>query len=110
MSRFGTKFGAKMETFLGLSGVGDLFLTATSEKSRNYRVGALIAERYTLERILDILGETAEGVESAKAVVKLSRKNSLYTPIASEVVELLTGAEPALSIERLLASSKREEF
>ncbi len=110
MTRFGIVFGAKLETFLGLSGVGDLFLTATSEKSRNYRVGLLLAQKKTLKEILAILGETAEGVETARAVLKLAVKNGLYTPIADEVVNLLDGKEPSKSIERLLVSSKREEF
>ncbi len=110
MTRFGIVFGAKLETFLGLSGVGDLFLTATSEKSRNYRVGLLLAQKKILKEILTILGETAEGVETARAVLKLAVKNDLYTPIADEVVNLLDGKEPSKSIERLLVSSKREEF
>lgn len=110
MTRFGMSFGAKLETFLGLSGVGDLFLTATSEKSRNYRVGLLLAEGKSVEEILSILGETAEGIETAKAVLKIASKNELYSPIAKEVVNLLSGQNPKLSVERLLASSKREEF
>ncbi len=110
MTRFGMSFGAKLETFLGLSGVGDLFLTATSEKSRNYRVGLLLAQGKNVDEILSILGETAEGIETSKAVLKLASKSGLYSPIAEEVVNLLLGQNPKLSVERLLASSKREEF
>lgn len=110
MTRFGVAFGAKLETFLGLSGVGDLFLTATSEKSRNYRVGLLLAQGKTKDEIISIIGETAEGVETARAVLGLAAKNSLYTPIAAEVVSLLDGGIPKESIQRLLTSSKREEF
>jgi len=110
MSRFGLFFGAKMETFMGLSGVGDLFLTATSDLSRNFRVGKMLAEGKKLDEILSLLGETAEGVETARAVVKISFKYALYTPIANEVVSLLDGKEPQESLARLLVSSKREEF
>jgi glycerol-3-phosphate dehydrogenase (NAD(P)+) len=110
MTRFGIAFGAKVETFLGLSGVGDLFLTATSEKSRNYRVGLLLASGKNIDEILSILGETAEGVETARAVLKLAAKKELYSPIAEEVVSLLDGQNAAKSIQRLLLSSKREEF
>ncbi|MDD3467975.1 MAG: glycerol-3-phosphate dehydrogenase, partial [Campylobacterales bacterium] len=110
MTRFGVAFGAKLETFLGLSGVGDLFLTATSEKSRNYRVGLLLAQGKTKDEIISIIGETAEGIETARAVLGLAAKNSLYTPIAAEVVSLLDGGIPKESIQRLLTSSKREEF
>lgn len=110
MTRFGLAFGAKLETFLGLSGVGDLFLTATSEKSRNYRVGLLLAEGKSVSRILETIGETAEGIETARAVLKLATKKELYSPIATEIVKLLDGQEASKSIERLLVSSKREEF
>lgn len=110
MTRFGVLFGAKLETFLGLSGVGDLFLTATSEKSRNYRVGLLLAQGKYQDEIVRIIGETAEGIETARAVLKLAEQNSLYAPIASEVVSLLNGGAPKGSIQRLLTSGKREEF
>ncbi len=110
MTRFGTAFGAKLETFLGLSGVGDLFLTATSEKSRNYRVGLLLAQGKNVEQILAIIGETAEGIETARAVAMLAQKRGMYSPIADEVVHLLDGQEPAESIKKLLVSTKREEF
>lgn len=110
MTRFGVLFGAKLETFLGLSGVGDLFLTATSEKSRNYRVGLLLAQGKSQDEIVRIIGETAEGIETARAVLKLAEQNSLYAPIASEVVSLLNGGAPKGSIQRLLTSGKREEF
>jgi len=56
------------------------------------------------------LGETAEGVETARAVLKLAEKKELYSPIAEEVVSLLDGQNAAKSIQRLLLSSKREEF
>jgi len=110
MGRFGLFFGAKFETFMGLSGVGDLFLTATSEMSRNFRVGLMLARGMNERDILSQLGETAEGVETARAVVKISAKNGLYTPIADEVAQILDGKNPKESLARLLVSSKREEF
>lgn len=110
MTRFGISFGAKLETFLGLSGVGDLFLTATSEKSRNYRVGDGLSKGFSIDRILSNLGETAEGVETAKAVSKISKQKNIYTPIADEVSQILLGADLQGSIARLLMSTKREEF
>ena len=110
MTRFGMAFGAKLETFLGLSGVGDLFLTATSEKSRNYRVGEALSKGTPIEKILSDLGETAEGVETARAVSKISKQKNIYTPIADEVTQILSGADLKTSISRLLMSTKREEF
>ena len=78
MARFGKFFGARDETFLGLSGAGDLFLTASSALSRNYRVGAGLAAGKKIEQILAELGETAEGVDTAYAIEKISREKGIY--------------------------------
>lgn len=103
MHRFGQYFGAQEETFLGLSGAGDLFLTATSVLSRNYRVGLFLAEGKSLEAILKELGEVAEGVFTSKAVVALSQKYAIYTPIACEIAMILEGKDPKISVKDLLA-------
>jgi glycerol-3-phosphate dehydrogenase (NAD(P)+) len=110
MSRFGISFGAKMETFLGLSGAGDLFLTASSNLSRNYRVGYKLASGNKIDDILKELKEVAEGVFTSFAVKKLSTKYNLYTPIANEVVAIMDGKNPYKSIEDLLSSSSKSEF
>ena len=102
MSRFGSYFGAKEETFLGLSGAGDLFLTASSELSRNFRVGLALAKEKKLDDILDDLGEVAEGVFTTDAVMNLSKKHGIYTPIASEVQKILKGKNPKESLKDLL--------
>lgn len=102
INRFGKFFGAKDETFLGLSGVGDLFLTASSVLSRNYRVGLGLAQNKSLEQILTELGEVAEGVYTAKAIVEIAKKHQIYTPIASEVFEILGGKNVSESIKSLL--------
>lgn len=100
--RFGKFFGAKDETFIGLSGAGDLFLTASSNLSRNYRVGYALAKGKKLNEILDELGEVAEGVWTTKAVVKISKKYEIYTPIATEIDAILEGKEIKSSLESLL--------
>jgi glycerol-3-phosphate dehydrogenase (NAD(P)+) len=89
MDRFGERFGAKKDTFLGVAGAGDLFLSANSPLSRNYRVGLNLAQGKMLEDILKELKEVAEGVYTAKAIYNLSLKYSIYTPIASEVYKIL---------------------
>jgi len=110
MSRFGIHFGAKMESFLGLSGVGDLFLTATSTLSRNYRVGFGLGSGKKIDEILHELGEVAEGVPTAKAIVDIAKKEKLYTPIANEVKEIISGKDAKESLYRLLERNKKEEF
>jgi glycerol-3-phosphate dehydrogenase (NAD(P)+) len=104
MQRFGEYFGAKKDTFVGLSGAGDLFLTASSTMSRNYRVGLGLAQNKSLELILEELGEVAEGVKTSEAIFKLSTLHTIYTPIAKEVKLILEGKSPQLSVRDLLNS------
>ena len=103
MARFGKFFNARDETFLGLSGAGDLFLTASSALSRNYRVGAGLAAGKKIEQILAELGETAEGVDTAYAIEKISREKGIYSPIVNEVVAMLRGKEAQASLRDLLS-------
>jgi len=102
MTRFGEFFGAKKDTFLSLGGAGDLFLTASSNLSRNYRVGYGLAKGKNLEEVLKELGEVAEGVPTTKALVKIAKDKSIYLPIANEVSKLLAGKEPKESLRDLL--------
>ncbi|MCJ8327319.1 MAG: NAD(P)H-dependent glycerol-3-phosphate dehydrogenase [Campylobacterales bacterium] len=103
MARFGKTFGAKDETFMGLSGAGDLFLTATSTMSRNFRVGLGLAQNKGLKQILKELGEVAEGVKTAQAIYKISNEKDIYTPIANEVKLVLEGKNPKESLKDLLS-------
>lgn len=104
MCRFGMFFGAKESTFLGLSGAGDLFLTANSILSRNYRVGVALAKNKPLKNILEDLGETAEGVLSTQAVISLAEKHNIYTPIAKQIYQILNGKSPKKSVKELLGN------
>jgi glycerol-3-phosphate dehydrogenase (NAD(P)+) len=102
MERFGAAYGAKKDTFLGLSGAGDLFLTASSTMSRNFRVGLGLAKGLSQEDILDELGEVAEGIGTAYALRDIAQKNDLYLPIATEVYKTLQGKSPQESLRDLL--------
>jgi glycerol-3-phosphate dehydrogenase (NAD(P)+) len=102
MSRFGESFGAKKETFLSLGGAGDLFLTASSKLSRNYRVGLGIAEKKSIDTILKELGEVAEGIATTKALYKIAKDKNIYLPIANEVYLMLNGKNPLDSVRDLL--------
>ena len=104
MDRFGQHYGAKKDTFIGLSGAGDLFLTASSTLSRNYRVGLGLASKKSLDDILVELGEVAEGVMTSQAIYKLSQLNNIYTPIANEVKLILDGKNPQDSLKDLLSN------
>ncbi|MCC2676415.1 MAG: glycerol-3-phosphate dehydrogenase [Ramlibacter sp.] len=91
MTRLGVALGGRAETFMGLSGLGDLVLTATGDLSRNRRVGLLLAEGRGLQDAVHSLGHVAEGVYSARTVVERARRAGVEMPIAEAVVELLDG-------------------
>jgi len=104
MQRFGLSYGAKEESFIGLSGAGDLFLTASSTMSRNFRVGIGLAKEQSQEEILESLGEVAEGIGTAYALHDISVKHDLYLPIAREVYLMLEGKNPHESLKDLLTN------
>ncbi|MCY1199429.1 Glycerol-3-phosphate dehydrogenase [NAD(P)+] [compost metagenome] len=91
MTRFGLALGARADTFMGLSGLGDLVLTATGDLSRNRKVGLLLAQGRTLAQAVDSLGHVAEGVYCARTVVQRARGLGIEMPIAEGVVALLDG-------------------
>lgn len=103
MHRFGMAYGAKDDSFIGLSGAGDLFLTASSTMSRNFRVGLGLAEGKKIEDIIEELGEVAEGVGTAYALQMIAKNREIYLPIATEVYEILEGKEPMQSLKDLLS-------
>ena len=91
ITRLGTRLGGRAETFIGLAGAGDLMLTATSDLSRNRRVGLQLARGKALSAILAELGHVAEGVNSAKEVMRLAQKSGVDMPISAAVSQLLDG-------------------
>lgn len=102
MTRFGEHFGARTETFLSLGGAGDLFLTASSQLSRNYRVGLGLSQGKSIEKILEELGEVAEGIPTTTALFNIAQKEDIYLPIANEVHKMLNGKDPLNSVNDLL--------
>ncbi|NDJ26492.1 NAD(P)H-dependent glycerol-3-phosphate dehydrogenase [Campylobacter sp. MIT 12-8780] len=103
MQRFGSFFGASKRTFLGLSGAGDLFLTASSVLSRNYRAGLLLAEGKNKDEIISELKEVVEGIPTAFAIEQMANKHEIYTPIVSEVAQILRGKSVKQSLKDLLS-------
>jgi glycerol-3-phosphate dehydrogenase (NAD(P)+) len=110
MTRLGVALGARAETFMGLSGLGDLVLTATGDLSRNRRVGLRLAAGGSLPDILAALGHVAEGVYSARTVLERARALGVAMPITEAVVALLDGTlTPAQAVERLMSRQARAE-
>jgi len=102
MLRLGLALGAKAETFMGLSGLGDLVLTATGDLSRNRRVGLLLAQGLALPQILAELGHVAEGVYSAPTVLARARAAGVEMPVTEAMVALLDGRVSAPQVVELL--------
>jgi glycerol-3-phosphate dehydrogenase (NAD(P)+) len=103
MTRLGLALGARADTFMGLSGLGDLVLTATGDLSRNRKVGLLLAQGCTLAQAVDSLGHVAEGVYCARTVVQRARHLGVEMPIAESVVALLDGrVRPAEAVAELM--------
>lgn len=98
MSRFAVKLGANPLTFLGLSGVGDLFATCNSPLSRNYQVGYALGKGKTLEQATTELGQTAEGINTIVQVKMRSEELEVYMPITTALYEVIFQGAPPLSI------------
>lgn len=110
MSRLGVAMGARLDTFMGLTGLGDLVLTATGDLSRNRRVGLLLAEGLALPDVLARLGHVAEGVYSAKTVAQRAATLAVDMPLTAAVNAVLDGLEtPRQAVERLMRRDARAE-
>ncbi|WP_348752814.1 NAD(P)H-dependent glycerol-3-phosphate dehydrogenase [uncultured Aquincola sp.] len=110
MTRLGVALGARPDTFMGLSGLGDLVLTATGHLSRNRKVGLRLAEGLPLERILAELGHVAEGVYSARTVCRRAAELGVDMPISQAVVAVLEGQlTPPQAVARLMARDAKAE-
>jgi len=110
MTRLGLALGARAETFMGLSGLGDLVLTATGDLSRNRQVGLGLAAGKTLQKTLSDLGHVAEGALAAPVVLSRARLLGVDMPITAAVVEVLEGRlAPAQAMAALMSRHARAE-
>ena len=110
ITRLGTALGGQTETFMGLTGMGDLILTCTGDLSRNRRVGLGLAQGKALATIVAELGHVAEGVPCAKAVRELALRMGVDMPITNAVAGVLfDGDLPHLMVQQLLSRDPRAE-
>ncbi len=110
MTRLGVALGAKAETFMGLSGLGDLVLTATGDLSRNRKVGLLLAQGMDLQQAVQSLGHVAEGVYSARTVVMRAQALGVDMPISQGVLALLEGKlKPTEAVAALMGRGAKDE-
>ncbi|HEY1230823.1 MAG TPA: NAD(P)H-dependent glycerol-3-phosphate dehydrogenase, partial [Ramlibacter sp.] len=110
MTRLGVALGGRADTFMGLSGLGDLVLTATGDLSRNRQVGLLLAQGRTLGEAVASLGHVAEGVYSARTVAERAQRLGIDMPITRAVVALLDGQlRPAEAVAQLMGRDPAAE-
>ncbi|MDO9260121.1 MAG: NAD(P)H-dependent glycerol-3-phosphate dehydrogenase [Polaromonas sp.] len=111
MTRLALALGARAETFTGLSGLGDLVLTATGDLSRNRKVGLLLAQGQSLQQAVASLGHVAEGVYCARTVVQRAQGLGVEMPISEGVVALLDGlVKPAEAVAALMGRDPAAEL
>ena len=110
IGRLGVAMGGKVETFYGLTGIGDLIVTCASMHSRNRRAGILIGQGYTMEQAMDEVKMVVEGVYSAKAAIGLAKKYGVQLPIIEEVNAILFDGQPAdEAVRNLMLRDKKIE-
>lgn len=110
MIRIGVYWGAKAETFYGLSGLGDLLATCNSSLSRNYQVGYGLAQGQSLANVLHQIEGTAEGVNTTQVLVQLAQQQEISVPISHQVYQLLQGEmTPEAAVEALMLRNSKPE-
>ncbi|WP_020616694.1 NAD(P)H-dependent glycerol-3-phosphate dehydrogenase [Paenibacillus daejeonensis] len=111
IGRLGEAMGANMLTFAGLAGVGDLIVTCTSQHSRNWRAGSLLAQGLTVDEVLERMGMVVEGVRTTSAAHALASRYHVQMPITEQLYAVLfAGKEPRLAVEHLMARGRTQEM
>ena len=111
MSRLGKAMGARVRTFMGLSGMGDLVLTCTGDLSRNRQVGLALGRGKTLEQIMDGKRSVAEGVKTTKSLYQLARKLGVELPITEQVHAILyENKSPRQAVTDLMTRGLKDEW
>lgn len=110
IGRLGVKMGGKLETFCGLTGIGDLIVTCASVHSRNRKAGYLMGKGYSMQEAMDEVKMVVEGVYSAKAAMGLAKKYGVELPIIEQVNQVLfEGKKPADAMNDLMLRDKKME-
>lgn len=110
IARLGVKMGGKIQTFTGLTGIGDLIVTCASVHSRNRKAGYLIGQGKTMKEAMDEVKMVVEGVYSAKAAMTLAQKYKVSMPIVEQVNQVLfEGKDPGEAVKELMLRDKKTE-
>lgn len=110
IARLGVALGGRQETFAGLSGIGDLMLTCSSNQSRNYRFGQLLSQGMQVQEAMDSIGMVVEGYHVTGTAYELAQSMQVDMPIVTQAYEVLyRGKNPKLALQDLMARPKRHE-
>lgn len=110
ITRIGTALGAKPETFIGLTGMGDLIVTCTSMHSRNRKAGILIGQGYSMDEAVEHVGMVVEGIKACKAFHELKDKMQVSMPITDNLYDILfNGKDPKVAGSELMERDKKHE-
>jgi glycerol-3-phosphate dehydrogenase (NAD(P)+) len=110
ITRLAMAMGAKLETMMGLAGIGDLILTCTDNQSRNRRLGLLLAEGLDLKSAQDKIGQVVEGVKTAQVAYSLAAEFNIEMPINEQVYRILfEGVAPSDAVQELLSRELTRE-
>jgi glycerol-3-phosphate dehydrogenase (NAD(P)+) len=110
MTRLGVALGARQQTFMGLSGMGDLVLTCTDDQSRNRRVGLLLAAKRSREQAAREIGSVCEGIYGARSVHEVARRRGVEMPICQQVYRILhEGLDPQRAVAELMSRALKPE-
>ncbi|MFC4777547.1 NAD(P)H-dependent glycerol-3-phosphate dehydrogenase [Paenibacillus sp. GCM10023252] len=111
IGRLGAAMGASPSTFAGLAGVGDLVVTCTSQHSRNWRAGSMLADGTPLEDVLTRMGMVVEGVRTTRAANTLAKEYGVEMPITEQLYEVLfAGKTPKAAVEELMGRLRTNEM
>ncbi|MBS9778416.1 MAG: NAD(P)-dependent glycerol-3-phosphate dehydrogenase [Gammaproteobacteria bacterium] len=111
INRIAQKAGAKTDTLMGLSGIGDLMLTCTDDLSRNRRFGKLLGDGNSVEQALDIIGQTVEGLSTAKEAQSYAQKYNVRAPISEAIEGIVTGKiNVETAMKQLLSHQPKPEL
>ena len=110
MTRLGTAMGGAAETFMGMSGIGDLVLTATGNLSRNHNLGEKLGQGLSLDECLPPSGAVVEGVRNAVSIRELAHRHQIEMPLCTAVYQVLyEGATCAQALQQLLERERPDE-
>ncbi|MEE9342097.1 MAG: NAD(P)H-dependent glycerol-3-phosphate dehydrogenase, partial [Gammaproteobacteria bacterium] len=111
MIRLGTALGGRQDTFMGLTGIGDLVLTCTDDQSRNRRLGLALGQGIDFDTASKEIGQAIEGAHTSRELSLLAKKQGIEMPITEQVSQVIYhGRSPSEAVSSLLSRERKSEM